>query len=200
MLLDLDVSESVGLRILISIIFIIGLHFARLIFYLIQHKEPHLRRRNRVYIPALGQRFSFSVAPDPFGCCISDILHIRYSAYHIFCISDIWITIHNSSKITIMKYQQNNIMIGVTTTGQRYYKAALGSLGITALRCIMLCSWLCSYPSLHFFTCYIQLSYNWTGPLTLCGTFSYPDYRWENRVHRQIQSLLKVTRLMNVMA
>jgi hypothetical protein len=32
--------------------------------------------------------------------------------YQIFCISDIYITIHNSTKITVMKQQQNNFMVG----------------------------------------------------------------------------------------
>lgn len=32
------------------------------------------------------------------------------------CISDIYITVHNTSKATVTKSQQNNFMVGVTTT------------------------------------------------------------------------------------
>lgn len=36
----------------------------------------------------------------------------RGLAYQVSCIPDIYITIHNDSKVTVMKQQQNNFMVG----------------------------------------------------------------------------------------
>ena len=51
------------------------------------------------------------VSHDPFGANHSDGV-----AYQISCVSGIYVTIHNSSKITVMKYQENNFKVEVTTT------------------------------------------------------------------------------------
>jgi hypothetical protein len=56
-------------------------------------------------------------------------------AYQISHISDIYITIHNSSKIIIKKLQQNNFMVGGAQQheGMYYRVIALGRLKTTAL-------------------------------------------------------------------
>ena len=46
--------------------------------------------------------------------------------YQLSCISDIYIMIHNSSKIIVMKQQWNNFMVGVAKHEALYLRVARG--------------------------------------------------------------------------
>ena len=57
---------------------------------------------------------SQTVGLNSFGGSNDPFTGIRYQ---ISCISDIYITIHNRSKVTIMKQQPNNFKVEVTIRG-----------------------------------------------------------------------------------